>query len=122
MEQGLMESTVAKKSMEKFTKVKPLLLRDIQECIVNFTNYTDLQKHITFLENTEVKFPKNKPPKKKSPKIMKVSMKRCQSYIQNGRQCSRNVKDSEKIYCGLHNLQPFGNMQTGFLNKNCKKN
>lgn len=44
--------------------------------------------------------------------------KRCMAFIQCGRRCSRNVKTNEQKYCGLHEILHYGDIETGFLNKN----
>ncbi len=42
----------------------------------------------------------------------------CLAYIQSGRQCSRKVRNSNKSYCGLHNILHYGDINTGYLIKN----
>lgn len=51
-------------------------------------------------------------------KSANVYSKRCMAYIQCGRRCSRNVKTDEQKYCGLHEILHYGDIETGFLNKN----
>ncbi len=44
--------------------------------------------------------------------------RQCMAYIQSGRQCSRMVRHSTRNYCGLHTILHYGDITTGYLNKN----
>ena len=135
-----MESDIA----EIFCIKKQEHIRDIQDLLSHVYSTDELEKIIFFLENSQPKikintrkrkpqnllFIENKSPKKKTSeqphsqdKVTNESSLVCEplqclAYIQSGRQCSRKVRNRAGNYCGLHTVLHYGDVNTGFLNKN----
>lgn len=55
--------------------------------------------------------------KKNSNTIEKKVYCKCHAFTQNGKQCTRSIYEKDKIYCGLHYKQPFGNIELGHIKK-----
>lgn len=124
---------------EIFNIHKQGLIRDIHNLLSDVCSQDEMDKIIISLEKSQPKIKintrKTKKNKDKSdvftkckketdPKGLVVhnhnssSPVQCLAYIQSGRQCSRKVRNSNKSYCGLHNILHYGDINTGYLIKN----
>lgn len=133
--------------VEIFCIKKQEHIRDIQDLLSHVYSNYELDKIILYLESSQPKikinprkrkpqnllFIENKPPKKKTsehPHSQDTPVEatneyssiceplQCLAYIQSGRQCSRKVRNRVGNYCGLHTVLHYGDVNTGFLNKN----
>lgn len=100
-----MENTI----LEVFEKNKMKYVRDICELIGDIA-------YVQLLEsNPNCFFKKLK--KKDKNKVEKIVYCKCNAFTQNGIRCTRNIYEKDKLYCGLHNKQPFGNLSIGHVRK-----
>jgi hypothetical protein len=100
-----MENTV----LEFFENNKMQYIRDICELIGDIA-------YVKLLEsNPNCSFKKFRI--KEKSKIEKKVYCKCNAFTQNGIRCTRNIYEKEKLYCGLHNKQPFGNLSIGHVRK-----
>jgi hypothetical protein len=127
---------------EIFNIQKQDLIRDIHNLLVDVCSQDELDKIIISLEKSRPKIKINNRITKKTKGVCKnksdVFTKsekeivgkveddnqnssqsvQCWAYIQSGRRCSRKVRNSNKNYCGLHNVLHYGDIKTGYLIKN----
>lgn len=97
--------------LEYFEKNKMQYIRDICDLVGEKFFDQLLQCNPQF----ELKKKKKKKTEKK--KIEKKIYGKCQALTQCGKQCSRNIYEQDKTYCGLHYKQPFGNTELGHVKK-----